>query len=317
MYKLTKSTFGKYEQLNFFSDNHQNGFSIIPERGAILMDLKFDGKSIVDSYKKASDLDILKWGKNIVLYPFPNRLKAGKYNFEGKEYQFPINEKELKNALHGFGMFQKMRLHGYSISKHHATAVFSNLNSGENEAYPFPHHFKIQFSISSNNEIEVNLVFENKGEGNLPIGLGWHPYFKLANKVDSCKLSVPDDFEMEEILVNKKMLPTGKIKKSKVFHTAEKIGQLELDSCFKISRKNKNDNFPFEMTLSSAKNKFTFWQDFSSGNMDYVQLFIPPKRNCIAIEPMTCNINAFNNAEGLTVLAPGKALRADFGIRYE
>ncbi len=47
---------------------------------------------------------------------------------------------------------------------------------------------------------------------------------------------------------------------------------------------------------------------------EYVQLYTAPDRNSIAIEPMTCEPNAFNNKMGLKILAPKESLRSHFTI---
>ncbi|MGB0929923.1 MAG: hypothetical protein ACPGVB_04055, partial [Chitinophagales bacterium] len=46
----------------------------------------------------------------------------------------------------------------------------------------------------------------------------------------------------------------------------------------------------------------------------YFQIYIPPHRKSIAIEPMNCNIDAFNNGEGLTLLKVGQTWKGSFGV---
>jgi aldose 1-epimerase len=41
-----------------------------------------------------------------------------------------------------------------------------------------------------------------------------------------------------------------------------------------------------------------------SSAFKYLQVYIPPNRNCIAIEPMTCPANAFNSEKDLIILEP-------------
>ena len=42
--------------------------------------------------------------------------------------------------------------------------------------------------------------------------------------------------------------------------------------------------------------------------------YIPPDRSSIALEPMTCKANAFNNGDGLITLAPGESFEGSFGV---
>ncbi|MCB0643138.1 MAG: hypothetical protein KDC44_15925, partial [Phaeodactylibacter sp.] len=53
------------------------------------------------------------------------------------------------------------------------------------------------------------------------------------------------------------------------------------------------------------------------GKYNFLQVFTPDHRQSIAIEPMTCNVDAFNNREGLIVLKPGEAHAASFGLRLD
>ena len=56
------------------------------------------------------------------------------------------------------------------------------------------------------------------------------------------------------------------------------------------------------------------WQEAGPGAYRYLQVYTPPGRESIAIEPMTCAPNAFNNGMGLIRLDPGEAFTASFGI---
>ena len=40
-------------------------------------------------------------GRGQVLIPWPNRLEDGRYEFDGRRYQLPLNEPEHQNAIHG------------------------------------------------------------------------------------------------------------------------------------------------------------------------------------------------------------------------
>ncbi len=40
-------------------------------------------------------------GRGQVLLPWPNRIEDGTYEFDGRRHQLPLNEPELRNAIHG------------------------------------------------------------------------------------------------------------------------------------------------------------------------------------------------------------------------
>ncbi len=50
-------------------------------------------------------------------------------------------------------------------------------------------------------------------------------------------------------------------------------------------------------------------------NVEQLQVYILPARNSVAVEPMTCNIDAFNNHDGLIVLEAGQDFKAEYGVK--
>src|SRR5262245_1543016 len=45
-----------------------------------------------------------------ILFPFPNRIRAGRYRWEGKDYQLEITDTALGNAIHGFACRRPWRI---------------------------------------------------------------------------------------------------------------------------------------------------------------------------------------------------------------
>src|SRR6185436_18543598 len=108
MYRKRVEPFGPFKKITFFNDLNGNRFSCVPQYGACLVELVFGGISILDGYETPEGLIENHWSKSAFLFPFPNRLKDGKYSFEGKDYQFPINNASTGNAIHGYGKSRPM-----------------------------------------------------------------------------------------------------------------------------------------------------------------------------------------------------------------
>src|SRR5437016_4185547 len=45
-----------------------------------------------------------------VLFPFPNRIRAGRYTWDGKEYQLPLDDPKQANSIHGFAVRHPWRV---------------------------------------------------------------------------------------------------------------------------------------------------------------------------------------------------------------
>lgn len=312
MYQHHVTSFGEFQKHTFENTLTKNSFSLVPEFGACVLDIVFQGNSVIDGYQTPTELRLNKWGKNCVLFPFPNRLKDGIYQWGDDIYRFPINDSHTGNALHGFGMNKNMTIKKVKTTKEKAeiTCVYTDL--GEHEYYPFLFTFEITFSINNQQAFQVAIAAENNGTQAMPIGWGWHPYFKLSEKVDTVQLQVP---ACEWIGIDGQMIPTGKRYDYDEFIAMKAIKSTVLDNGFAISSEGQGARF--EVVLKTDKHQLNYWQSTGENQYNFIQLFTPSYRGSIAIEPMTCNIDAFNNKEGLIVLEPGKRVENSFGFGYQ
>ncbi len=291
------------------SDDSQNSIEVLPEKGGLLLSLKLKGKEKLDGVKTLEELNQNPWGKSILLYPFPNRMKAGKFSFEGKEFQFPINDESTGNALHGFGAKQKMKIDKISLSDTVATLELSFNYQGQYEYFPWKFNFGISYSISSNAALEVKFKVKNIDTQKMPFGMGWHPYFNIGKDGSCSKLTLP---KVSKIEVDENLIPNGERLTLTDFEAPKCIGEYKFDTGFELSP---------EETLSRVKLSNTdeaplyYWQESGTQQFRYLQVFIPPQRESIAFEPMTCNIDAFNNKNGLWTLQPGESKSLTCGVQ--
>ena len=307
MYKHTIEPFGKYEKYTI--ENEQgDSFSIVPAFGANLLDLKFKNISVLDGYRTPEELIKNSWSKNIILFPFPNRLRDGQYTHEGVTYQFDINNADTQNAIHGFSKDVPMTVANFKMDAHEGSITCEYQHDGSHKAYPFKFNFKITFLLRGG-EFEIVMQFTNHENKPIPVGLGWHPYFSISEKSDDTALQMPD---CQLIMIDERMLPTGEKQTFKDFETLKKIGTTFLDNGFYIN----NQDEKAEVILQSELGTLTYWQETGEGKWNYVQVFTPPHRKSIAVEPMTCNMDAFNNKEGLVLLMPQATLKGKFGVKF-
>ena len=88
--------------------NQQTGEELIvsTDVGGTVLDLTLshNGKlhNIFAGFQSVEEIQAFTGFKGAVLFPFPNRIKKGKYSYQGKLYSFQINEPQRDNAIHGF-----------------------------------------------------------------------------------------------------------------------------------------------------------------------------------------------------------------------
>jgi aldose 1-epimerase len=307
MYQYHIEAFGRFER-HVFSKGNQR-FSIVPEHGAVLLDAHLNGTNVIEGFTTPEALEDLKWGKSICLYPFPNRMCDGQYTHEGKTYNFPIDNPATNNAIHGFGKKMPHPIVKMTLAEHYAQVTCRNDYDGHLPYYPFACSFEITFTLDDHEGMSVRMSFTNHSETAIPAGIGWHPYFSISEKIEDTVLELD---ALQFISIDDRMLPTGEKIPYQVFENATKINDVSLDNGFFIpSGKEK-----FYATLLSEKGKLTYWQTTGERKYNFIQIFTPPHRTCIALEPMTCNVNAFNNKDGLVILDKGESLFGDFGFSF-
>ncbi|NRB49541.1 MAG: hypothetical protein HRU41_17810 [Saprospiraceae bacterium] len=311
MFKLEKEAFGNFELLHLHSEEGKNALKIVPGHGACLLDLTLGGVSILDSYTTPGEMDLNNWCKSRFLFPFPNRLKHGTYHWEDQIYQFPVNDGQTGNALHGSGMDKPFRYTHLDITADQATLECTYKGDGQDPAYPFRFSFMVKFTLHHDDQFTLEMSFQNLHSSPIPIGLGWHPYFKLDEEgVNRLQLKFPP---CEMIGIDPYMIPTGKRYVYDRFEKKRAIQAEVLDNCFLLT----NQSGLAELVLSNETHQLTYWQEAGPNKFNYVQVFTPPHRESIAIEPMSCNIDAFNNGDGLIKLHPGEKIQASCGVKIQ
>jgi len=298
MFKLHTKKIGKYALLELSDINTNFSLKVVPEKGACIYDLRLNKQNIYDGYETFDDLEELSWGRGILLAPFPNRMASGKYTFKGIDYQFPINDKETGTALHGFVCDLKFKLVDKKLEDTSASLTLQARYDGHFPYYPFPFVATVVYSLDTNKGLSIDFKINNTGLGEMPVGLGWHPYFCITEKVNDTILTLP---HLHKVEIDKSLIPIGKRTALNYFNEPKKIGDYTLDNCFVVDTNKKEAVVIMESDLG----KLTYKQ---STKYAYLQIFMPPHRKSIALEPMTCNIDAFNNGDGLQVLQKGETI---------
>lgn len=307
MFQLEESDFGPYRLYRFHDPATQHGFDIVPAVAGNVIAIRFGGRNILDGYETPEELQAGKWGKSALLFPFPNRLRDGQYSWNGRDYVFPINNVTTNNAIHGFIRHESFDVERFELTEEQAAITCRFVADGKNPAYPFPFLFKVTFAISSRGDFTARFLVTNQHDKSIPLGLGWHPYFRLTPKAEDHALHLPP---CERVDIDERMIPTGNRSPYSDFQEERLLGDTQLDTCFAAA---ENEAL-VRATLRAAGHRLQI--EASRKNFPFFQVFTPPMRTSIAIEPMTCNVDAFHNREGLVELDAGESWEGQFGLAY-
>jgi aldose 1-epimerase len=308
MFQLTTEPFGTHTRYRFAHPVTGDGFSVVPSVGATLLDLQFKGREVLDGYESAEALEIGKWGKSAILFPFPNRLRDGQYTWESETYQFPINNAPMNNAIHGFLRHVALEPVRIELSTESAEITCRYVYDGHLGYYPFPLTLETTFNISARNDFSVTFMVRNQHTASIPVGFGWHPYFSLADTADAHSLQLP---AADMVGIDERMIPTGSLMPYTAFQVEKQVADTKLDNCFKVA-----DAEAQLYRLQMQHGGHTLSLTASKTQWPYFQVFTPPARKSIALEPMTCNVDAFNNGNGLMTIPAGGDWVGAFRIEY-
>lgn len=307
MFSLKKEAFGEYELYHLNNGETGESCTVIPDYGAVLhgLTLRKNGSlyELIDAYTDAIQISENQFFKSSHLIPFPNRVDKGLYKFNGQTYRLTPNLTAEDNAIHGL-VFDKKFDAKFEQNERSAMLTLQYDFEGT-PGFPFPFLTTIMFTLQAG-QLSCNVLVRNIGNQGMPMGVGWHPYFKLGDKkVNDLSLKLPEGRRIE---MGERMIPTGNLQDYNQFRTAAPIGQTPFDTGFYVN----NNGEEAITTLFDEERQVTLL--VSQKNCPYLQIYIPPSRNSIAIEPMTCAPDAFNNGLGLETLKSGEHIETHYSV---
>ncbi len=275
-------------------------FEIIPSIGGMLSQLNWSGDVIKIPFSSQYPLATNPYHPSALLSPWVNRVRNGNYSFEGRNYQLPINEENLGNAIHGL---LARKPFSYQIEGSKAIVRFEY--QAEEKAYPFPFETTLTYEFDANNVFHMQFEAKNTGDGNMPFGCGWHPYFKLPEG-ELAEWKIRFD-SLSKFHSDSQMIPL----REEPFDASYgvNLGEETLDNVFRLKPMDKH-----KTVFESGQSTLTIEQ--SSIDFPFLVVFAPENENCLAIEPMTANTDAFNTGDGLRILAPGEKFQSTVKIWF-
>ena len=308
-FEIAHQPFGLLTEYHIQNTETGEYVGILPAHGAIVRQLVLRTKgtnrdselvSVIKAPKSQQALMADETHASALLFPFPSRIRHGIYSFEGTLYTLPMNEAHHDNAIHGFIVGKAFELFGQEITDTEASLTLRYIHDGSYPGYPFSFEFRIRYTLSASG-LSVTYEAINTGSRAAPVSFGWHPYFTLNEEpIDQLTVILP---AAKQVLLDDNLLPIGE----ELFGQKGEIPLLnrKLDAVFIVE---ENNDQGVTTVLRSAQQdlQLTIWQETGPKKFNYLVVYTPIARDNIAIEPLTGNVNAFNNGQGLIVLEPNE-----------
>jgi aldose 1-epimerase len=280
-----------------------SSFSIIPDYGGCLNSYVSKGVVVLLSSNNEKELQNFTMAAfaGAQLFPFPNRIKGGIYRYLNRSFSLLLNDYPYKNALHGLIYNRPFKIE--NIDRENGSIKLKYHYKQDHSGYPFDLIITNTYKLSDES-LSITTSIKNVGHESAPVGHGWHPYFMTPIKVDEYNLHIS---QVGHYMIDNELIPTGELADTFQFSDLNPIGSKKLNHCFELK-----EGEPSRVKLIDSTNDRTVIID--TNGYPYMQIYIPPERNCIALEPCTCIPDAFNNKIGCNYLEPGQIWELQFDI---
>lgn len=280
----------------------------IAQVGAALRALTVGGVDLVPRYPLELPTPA---GSGIVLVPWPNRVRDGKWTQRGETRQLAITEPATGNASHGL-----LRFASYSVAARDAASITLSAPVVPQTGYPFHLGTSVTYAIDGTG-LEVTHAISNLGRDDAPVALGTHPYLCIAD-VDTADLVLRSSGSTRFVVDDQKV-PTGQepVDAATDLRAGRRVGELSLDTAFGDLARDDDGRIRTTLTAPDGRS-LTLWQ---GEGFDYVQVFTtdryPGHPLALAVEPMTAPADALNSGQGLRWLGPGESWELRWGIAFD
>jgi aldose 1-epimerase len=261
-----------------------------------------------------------------VLFPFPNRVRGGRFYWKGREYLMPLNDPSGVNAIHGFACRRPWRVRHTSAAENLATltAEFQGSVDAAQDAalWPADYRLTLRFLLGPNS-LSLSATIENPGRDAVPVGLGFHPYFNIplakGEQVSECLVTVPAEsiWELQDNLPTGRRLPVDPFRD---LRTPRPFDDLLLDDAYTdLGMPAGDDKLRLRGKVEQAGvGAVEMW---STAMFREMVVFTPPNRDAVCLEPYTCTIDAINMFArgidgGLTILGGGESVTGFVVLRF-
>lgn len=265
-------------------------------RGGGLRALTVGAWDVLDGYEPGAVPSGRRGG---VLLPWPNRIRDGRWTWQGRELQLDVASLAKPTAIHGLVSWQPWQVLDAADDRATVGTVVE-----KRSGYPFRLAAAIDYELSAE-RLTSTVRVRNVGDAAAPFGVGLHPYLAVGASADGDIDHADPELPARTLLVvDDAGLPTGE---RRPFDGAVgRIGGRVLDD--PLTDLTRDDDGWARVRLRGPAGALELAVDAS---WPWLQVYsgdtLPPgqRRRSLAVEPMTCPPNALADGVDVVVLDPG------------
>ncbi|MEV0355879.1 aldose 1-epimerase family protein [Nocardia sp. NPDC050697] len=276
---------------------------------AVLRSLTVDGTAVTEPVPATAPPP---QGCGLVLVPWPNRVRDGRWTLDGAVQQLDLTEPARGNAIHGL-----LRNTDYTVLERTADAVTLGALIPPQHGWPFLLDTRVRYALRPDGLAVTHGVL-NRSERTAPWAVGAHPYLRVgAHPIEELALTLHAGTRFE---ADDRMNPVAEHPVAGTpfdLRGGVRVGELDLDTAFGAVR--PVDGAAARLTAPDG----AAVELLQGPDWGYAQVFTPrifPRDGvrglAVAVEPMTAPPDALNSGRGLVWLAPGARAERSWGLRY-
>jgi aldose 1-epimerase len=286
------------------------------------------GNNLIRLYDKVAKREVLRVPANPeqlqeapvhygtpILMP-PNRIRHGKFTYNGREYLFPLNP--AGHHSHGFHRSQPWQVVDQQSSEAQAsiTCQWSTASHPDIMAF-YPHPLLVTATYTlKDTALDLTMTIENQGDSPAPFGLGLHTWFLLDGEPEKWSLQLPSEniWTLDPL-----KMPTGELtplNEYEALNSAEGLNLegVDLDTVFRIGEHSKTAvlSKPGYAIRYGGSEEIKHWVIYTKGVTE----------DFICLEPYTWvtdapNLELSEEITGFRAVSPGEPLKLSITLQIE
>jgi aldose 1-epimerase len=299
--------FGNLETIRL-ADPASGASAVVARRGATLLSWHpgIDGTGDwVDGYVDEAEFAAQSGVHNGVMAPFSNRVRGGRYRFDGAEHELPpVLPGQETETYHGFLRLLDCDVLDTDTEGNAARVRLGSraLRPGAFPGYPFAVDLEVEWALSGSG-LTLEITGRNVGDRAAPYGCGWHPYFRIGTRdVDPLELQVParTAIRTDDALIpldgDQAFVPVPSAP-GPTFHGSRPVGDAVLDAAFTDLEPDPDGIVRTRLRDPRSGLALTVWQHSGLMHVFTGDTLGREPRTSIALEPVELMTDAYNRPD--------------------
>jgi aldose 1-epimerase len=269
---------------------------VVDLRGGGIRELTADDWHVIDGYPAG---EVPSGRRGGVLIPWPNRIRDGRWTWQGRTLQLEVSSPEKPVAVHGLVSAQP-----WTVLAQDAGSVSVGTTVEPRSGYPFRLAAALDYALAPD-RLTVTVRIRNAGDDEAPLGVGLHPYLAVGATEDGDIGQADLQLPARTALDVDGGLPTGG--RRSFDGDIGRIGERAFDDPLTDLERDADGwartvvSGPAGRVELAADAAWPWMQVYTGDTLPEGQ-----RRRSVAVEPMTCPPNALADGVDLVVLAPGE-----------